>query len=196
MTDLYADDRALAVFGKKVSEVWADLENAAIDEMQTDGHEAEKIRTEPFLMMRYTGQLEDVEVRPSLRRMTGAVDMRRINAEFEAVYAKINHRVSRYGAAGFSIMELGITAIADKVKPTLERRSLGSIDPAAAHKGKRRDYIGGQWHEADLYEMDRLEPGHEVKGPAIIEHPATTLVVHPRDSVAVDEWTLLHYRYG
>ena len=41
-----------------------------------------------------------------------------------------------------------------------------------------------------------LVPGHEIIGPAIIEHPATTLVVHPQDSVFVDEWTLLHYRHA
>ena len=191
-----ADDAALAAFGKKVSEIWSDLEKAAVDEMIADGHAAEKIRTEPFLMMRYTGQLEDVEVRSALRRVSSAADMRKVIAEFEAVYAKINHRVSRYGAVGFSIMELGVTAIADKVKPTLERRPLGTSNPASAHKGVRRAYIGGKWHEADLYEMDRLEPGHEVKGPAIIEHPATTLVVHPQDSVFIDAWTLLHYRHG
>ena len=57
-------------------------------------------------------------------------------------------------------------------------------------------YIGGRWHKAELYEMDLLQPGNEVSGPAIIEHPATTLVVHPGDHVHVDEWTLLHYRHG
>jgi acetone carboxylase beta subunit len=191
-----ADDKALEGFARKVSEIWADLERAAVDEMKADGHAAEKIRTEPFLMMRYTGQLEDVEVRSSLRTVSGSRDMRTVLAEFETVYAKINHRVSRYGAAGFSIMELGVTAVADKVKPTLERRALGLSDPAAAHKGQRDAYIGGCWHEAQLYEMDRLEPGHVVKGPAIIEHPATTLVVHPQDTVFIDEWTLLHYRHG
>jgi acetone carboxylase beta subunit len=100
--------------------------------------------------------------------------------------------------SGFSIMELGRHAIADKVKPVLERRPLGKIDPRqAAHKGVRVTPISaGKWHKADLYEMDHLQPGHEVKGPAIIEHPATTLVVHPQDSVFIDEWTLLHYRHA
>jgi acetone carboxylase beta subunit len=93
-------------------------------------------------------------------------------------------------------MELGLTATADKVKPTLVKRALGKTDPMAAHKGRRETYIGGHWHKADLYEMDLLEPGHEVSGPAIVEHPATTLVVHPRDRVVVDEWTLLHYEHG
>ena len=71
-------------------------------------------------MMRYTGQLEDVEVPAPHRRD----ELRRRHAqpgisEFEAVYAKINHRVSRYGEVGFTITELGLIATADKVKPVL-----------------------------------------------------------------------------
>ncbi len=186
----------LVDYATRVARVFADLEKAAVEEMMADGHARDKITTAPFLMMRYTGQLEDVEVHSPVALPRSADDMRRVLAEFEGVYAKINHRVSRYGAAGFSIMEIGVTALADKVKPVLEKRKLGKSDPAAAHKGLRNTYIGGRWHKAHLYEMDRLQPGHEVKGPAIIEHPATTLVVHPNDSVFVDEWTLLHYRHG
>jgi N-methylhydantoinase A len=188
-----AGEPALAAFGAKVTEVWRDLERVAVDEMLADGHAREKIATRPFLMMRYTGQLEDVEVPAPLSVIGSADDMRAVIDAFEAVYAKVNHRVSRYGEVGFSITELGLIATADKVKPVLVRRPLGKTDPSAAHKGVREAYLGGRWHKADLYEMDRLQPGNEVSGPAIIEHPATTLVVHPQDRVTVDEWTLLHY---
>jgi len=191
-----ASELALQGFGERVTSVWNELTTAAVDEMIADGHALEKIRTVPLLMMRYTGQLEDVEVIAPLSAIDSADDMRKVIAEFEAVYAKVNHRVSRYGEAGFSITELGLIATADKVKPMLIKRPLGKSDPAPAHKGVREAYIGGRWHKADLYEMDRLQPGHEVTGPAIIEHPATTLVVHPQDRVFVDEWTLLHYSHA
>jgi N-methylhydantoinase A len=191
-----ADDAMLEAFGSRISTVWADLTRAAVDEMIVDGHAREKITTAPFLMMRYTGQLEDVEVMAPLAAVTSADDMRRVIAEFETVYAKVNHRVSRYGEAGFSITELGLIATADKVKPVLVKRPMGKSDPAAAHKGMREAYIGGRWHRANLYEMDLLQPGHAVKGPAIIEHPATTLVVHPQDQVTIDEWTMLHYSHA
>jgi acetone carboxylase, beta subunit len=164
--------------------------------MVSDGHPVEKLKTVPFLMMRYTGQLEDVEVLAPLSEVVSAIDMLKVIAEFEEVYAKVNHRVSRYGEAGFSITELGLIATADKVKPILMKRPLGKSDPASAHKGVREAYIGGRWHKADLYEMDLLQPGHEITGPAIVEHPATTLVVHPEDRVLVDEWTLLHYSHS
>lgn len=191
-----ADDAALAEFGSKVTAVWDDLTKAAVDEMIVDGHPRDKIRTVPFLMMRYTGQLEDVEVMAPLSAIRTADDMRKVIDEFEAVYAKVNHRVSRYGEAGFSITELGLIATADKVKPVLVKQPLGKSDPSSAHKGVREAYIGGRWHKANLYEMDLLQPGHEVIGPAIVEHPATTLVVHPGDRVWVDEWTLLHYSHA
>ncbi|RWE76449.1 hydantoinase/oxoprolinase family protein [Mesorhizobium sp.] len=191
-----ASDDELQAFGAKVTTIWDDLTRAAVDEMVADGHALSKIKTVPFLMMRYTGQLEDVEVMAPLPAVRSADDMRKVIAEFEAVYAKVNHRVSRYGEAGFSITELGLIATADKVKPMLVKRPLGRSDPASAHKGVREAYIGGRWHKANLYEMDLLQPGHEVTGPAIIEHPATTLVVHPQDRVHVDEWTLLHYTHA
>jgi acetone carboxylase, beta subunit len=191
-----ADAGFLEETGRRISETWKELAEVAVKEMLADGHARNAIATVPFLMARYTGQLEDVEVPARIVAMSSADDMRSTLAHFEAVYAKINHRVSRYGAVGITITELGLTATADKVKPTLERRSLGMSDPRSAHKGEREVYIGGRWHRADLYEMDRLEPGHEVKGPAIVEHPATTLVIHPGDEVFVDEWTILHYRHG
>ena len=191
-----ASDSDLEVSGARVTAVWDDLTKAAVDEMLADGHARDKVSTTPFLMMRYTGQLEDVEVMAPLSAVRSAEDMRKVMAEFEAVYAKVNHRVSRYGEAGFSITELGLIATADKVKPILVKRPLGKSDPALAHKGVREAYIGGRWHKADLYEMDLLQPGQEVVGPAIVEHPATTLVVHPKDRIFVDEWTLLHYSHA
>ncbi|HEU4985636.1 MAG TPA: hydantoinase/oxoprolinase family protein, partial [Rhizobiaceae bacterium] len=172
-----ADDAELAETANRVDTVWRDLEKAAVDEMLADGHAREKVRTMPFLMMRYTGQLEDVEVMSPIPGAATADDMRKIIDQFEAVYAKINHRVSRYGEAGFSITELGVIATADKVKPVLVKRPLGASDPGAAHKGTREAHIGGRWHKANLYEMDLLAPGHEIVGPAIVEHPATTLVI-------------------
>ncbi|MGH7186682.1 MAG: hydantoinase/oxoprolinase family protein, partial [Pseudomonadota bacterium] len=181
--------------GSRVTTVWRALTGAAVDEMIADGHSPEKVVTRPFLMMRYTGQLEDVEVMAPVSELASADDMLRVIAQFETVYAKVNHRVSRYGEAGFSITELGVIATAEKVKPVLLKRPLGESDPLSAHKGTRETFIAGSWHKAELYEMDRLQPGHEMTGPAIVEHPATTLIVHPGDRVFVDEWNLLHYTH-
>src|SRR5690606_3243248 len=163
-----ADDAELAETANRVNTIWQDLEKAAVDEMLADGHAREKVRTMPFLMMRYTGQLEDVEVMSTIPAVTNADDMQKVINQFEAVYAKINHRVSRYGEAGFSITELGLIATADKVKPVLVKRSLGASDPGAAHKGTREAYSGGHRQTAHLKERDVLAPSRDEMRPASV----------------------------
>lgn len=192
-----ADDDTLNESAAQVNAVWSELAEQALGGMEADGHPRDGVECRPFLMMRYTGQLEDVEVFSPVARIDGADDMRAVLEEFERVYAAINHRVSRYGDVGISIMELGLTASTDKVKPRLIRRELGSATPSKdAGRGRRPFYHQGSWHDAQLWEMDGLMPGNEIRGPAIVEHPATTLVVLPGDEVFVDEWTILHYRHG
>jgi N-methylhydantoinase A/oxoprolinase/acetone carboxylase beta subunit len=46
----------------------------------------------------------------------------------------------------------------------------------------------------DLWEMDLLQAGNRVGGPAIIEHPMTTLVVPPEKCVELDECKIIWYR--
>jgi acetone carboxylase, beta subunit len=191
-----AGEGELEAAGLQITKIWKELEKAAVAEMLADGHAREKITIRSLLMMRYTGQLEDVEVASPLQAVSSAQDMRALLARFEDVYTAINHRVSRYGTVGVSITELGLTVAADKVKPALYKAPLGGSDPATAHKGTRDSYLRGRWRRCDLFEMDALKPGHIIRGPAIVEHPATTLVVHAGDEISVDEWTLLHYRHG
>ena len=188
---------AAGSFGAKVTTVWDDLTKAAVDEMIVDGHAREKIRTVPFLMMRYTGQLEDVEVMAPLSAIRSADDMRKVIDEFEAVYAKVNHRVSRYGEAGFSITELGLIATADKVKPVLLKRPLGKSDPACGAQGRAR----GLYRRA-LAQGQSLRDGPAAARPRSDRARPSSNIPPPRSSFIrktvsiVDEWTLLHYTHA
>jgi acetone carboxylase, beta subunit len=72
------------------------------------------------------------------------------------------------------------------------RRPLGPAEPGTtARKGTRNMYQKGRWLPAALFEMELLEPGNEIAGPAIIEHPATTLVVPDGRRIEIDEWGFL-----
>ena len=63
--------------------------------------------------------------------------------------------------------------------PSASRQTAGEQPAAKTHKGQRPIYWNGSWHEAAVYEMDLLEPGNIVHGPAVIEAPATTLLLPP-----------------
>lgn len=182
---------------EETNAVWSTLADNARAEMAAEGHDPADVRLEMFAMMRYTGQLEDVEVPLKFERLDADADLDAVVAEFERLYTAINREVAQYREAGHSITELGLIAKVDKIKPRLIRHELaGRTPPAAASKGSRRMYYDHTWHDAALWEMDLLEPGNEVHGPAVVEHPATTLVVPEDDRVWMDEWTILHYEHA
>lgn len=188
------DRRRVAV---AVDFVWSELADHAKQEMSAEGHNLREVELFPFAMMRYTGQLEDVEVPAPAFRLESDEGLNRLVAEFDRLYEAINRSVSHYREAGHTVMELGLIARVEKVKPKLTRRSLeGEIPPDEARKGTRNMYYGRSWVETELWEMDSLRPGNRISGPAIVEHPATTLVIPAGDRVWVDEWTILHYEHG
>lgn len=190
-----ADHRARVI--DRANGVWTALKGAARSEMADEGHDPADVQLQLFAMVRYTGQLEDVEVPLDFQELSTDADLDRLVAEFDRLYAAINREVAQYREAGHTITELGLTAKVDKIKPQLSRKPLeGRTPPAEAAKGTRRMYYNRQWHEAALWEMDLLRPGNEVSGPAVVEHPATTLVIPAGDRVWVDEWTILHYEHA
>lgn len=194
-----ASERDRAEVRRQINEIWDELDAHARTELVSEGHDADAVICEPFVMMRYTGQLEDVEVTAPAVKLESNDDLDQLIEAFETLYETINRSVSGYGEAevGFTIMELGLSARVEKVKPELTRRPLGSAVPEPeASKGTRSMYYNRAWHETQLWEMDMLKPGNVLEGPAIVEHPATTLVIPFGDRVRVDEWTILHYEHG
>ncbi len=141
--------------------------------------------------MRYTGQLNDLEVSVPLGRLRDARGWDALVAAFEEEYERINSRVSKYEEAGYSVFELGMLASVDKVKPRITRHELSGPTPAeAACKGTRPIYRGGAWLDAEIWDMELLVPGNEVAGPAVIEHPATTFLVPEGQRTWRDEWNI------
>ena len=151
----------------------------------------------PLAMIRYGGQLSDLELVSQFQKLAGPRDLDQLILDWEDLYARINSRVAKYELAGYQIFELGMLATVDKVKPRLVKRELGGKEPdQAAAKSERNMYYDGEWHVASTWEMDLLKPGNTLSGPAIIEHPATTLVV-PKDRwIEVDEWNFIWLKGG
>jgi acetone carboxylase beta subunit len=175
-----------------INQTWQELEEEAYEEMGRDGIPRDDVHLDHLVMMRYTGQLNDLETVSPVSRCESADDVDRIVSTWEALYERINSRVSKYEQAGYQIFELGVVARTAKPKPELQRHELQSKTPdAAAQKGMRRAYFEGAWHEASIWDMDGLHAGNVLQGPAIAEHPMTTLVIPPGARARLDEWEFL-----
>ena len=77
-----------------------------------------------------------------------------------------------------------LVAYAEVGKLTPAKLSATGAKLADARKAEREvDYELEGIHVADVYDGTRLEPGMTFAGPAIVETPGTTVVVHPGDEV-------------
>jgi N-methylhydantoinase A/oxoprolinase/acetone carboxylase beta subunit len=75
-------------------------------------------------------------------------------------------------------------------KVELEARELHGPDPDTARKGSRPAYWPTQkaWIETPVYDEDRLLPGNQIMGPAILESEYTTVVIPPNMTYRVDAY--------
>jgi len=171
---------------------WEELENLAKADLAAEGLPWDKARIQQIAYVRYGTQLDDIEVPSPVARISTAADMDKLIARFEKLYEKVYAGVAKHPQAGYQIMELGLTATIPKVKPKLPKRELeGKEPPSEAVKGERPVYYDGQWWKAGIFDMDKLRPGNEICGIAVIEAPATTFFLPPGRKARMDEWTLL-----
>ena len=69
----------------------------------------------------------------------------------------------------------------------MKEQALGDADASSAVKGQRKvDYALDGVHQATIYDGTKLNAGMQFDGPAIIEDPGTTIVIHPENKVDID----------
>jgi N-methylhydantoinase A len=100
----------------------------------------------------------------------------------------------RYGTSApeerAEIVSLRSTITGVMKKPELPRMERGGSTPdAAAFTGRRQVYFGeaGGFVETATYARERLFAGNRIAGPALIEEHASTTVLRPGDTMAVDD---------
>jgi acetone carboxylase, beta subunit len=178
-----ADD--LAEADAQIDAMWKRLQSQAREEFGAEGADVDELDFSHLAMMRYAVQLDDLEVTCPGAPMSPAAEL---IERFEDLYERINRRVAKYRKGGFLISEVGLFARIRTPKPVFPTVELGEREPGrAAHKGTRQMYADGEWHEAQIWEMDELRPGNVIDGPSIVEHSMTTLVVPLGMRVSMDE---------
>jgi N-methylhydantoinase A len=163
----------------------AEVTDSAIAQFADEGIDANRIRFVRYGNLRYENQEHSVEVPlPDGRIEADAVAM--IAAGFHDIYEReytyrLDAPVEFVGAHVVAFAEVG--KLAPMPLPVSGRRL------AEATKGRRTvDFATDGIHESDVYDGERLEPGHAFTGPAIVETAGTTVVVHPSNEVTVDEY--------
>jgi acetone carboxylase beta subunit len=182
---------------ESINNAWATLEERARKDFALHGWDFGEARLSRSAYVRFTNQLSDFEVAWPKERLNSLDDLEGLTKRFEKVYTSVYPQQALYSEAGYQILEVALTADVPTPKPRLPELPLSTPrPPTTAQKGSRRCYWRGEKLDFRVYEMNNLEAGNTVNGPAIVEHPATTLLVPPDHHAHFDSRRLIHYRRG
>jgi N-methylhydantoinase A len=150
-----------------------------------------KVTLVAYIKCRYQNQEHSVEV-----RFPGeVVDARSVEAMLDRFHAVYQREYTYRLPAPVEIVGLHLVASAEVGKLELRKQPVTGASLASAVKGRRTvDYALEGVHVADIYDADRLEPGMTFTGPAIVEDPGMTVVVHPGNPVSIDAYGNIHIK--
>lgn len=161
----------------------------AQSEFMREGVSADRISMHPLIRCRYQNQEFAVEV-PVVAAMIGPHEVQRMVSDFHDIYEReYTYRLD----AGVEIIGLHLIASSEVGKLELIRLPTTGAGVETAIKGRRMvDYATEGEYEAVIYDASKLEPGMAFDGPAIIEDPGTTIVIHPDNAVLIDDFGNTH----
>ena len=174
-----------------------------MNEFEREGRDPNEMEFRPSLKLQYFGMLDDLEVQSPYEELTiehseeldrfDSVELNDLLSRYDDLFEKIFRRGTKSPELGYHITKAVGTGVVPVPKPELPELELSSEKPNDdASKGLREMYWGKKWYNASIWEMKLLDAGNIVDGPAVIEAPATTLVVPPNYRVKLDKHRIFH----
>jgi N-methylhydantoinase A len=144
-----------------------------------------RVEMRRFLNLCYPGQTFDMAVPLAAdgRRLT----RRGLEATVERFHA-LHEQLHTYASRDEEpiLRSLRLTAVGVSEKPSLPTIASSSSKPPI--KARRQAYFGGKLVPTPIYDGPMMRVGHRVEGPAIIEEPFTTIVLHRGQQASLDRF--------
>ena len=173
----------------ELENVYQEMETRAIQDLTSEHVSRGNIEIQRFADMRYKGQEHTVKILLPIGKISAD-----IVPEVNELFHSLHERTYTFRLdVPIEVVNYHVTAYGHINKPEIRKVENHTGNLQNAYKGKRRvnfDELG--YHEADVYERDRLPVGHSVDGPAVIEEPASVSVVFPDQRLMRDEYGNLH----
>jgi N-methylhydantoinase A len=146
------------------------------------------LRFDYLLDMRYQGQEHTVKIPISLS--STAPDVTQIADLFHAAYEKsYTYRLP----SAIQIVNFHLVSRVAVPKPDLPKvRGTGRRLEDTVIGTRRVDFGSEEVLDAVIYNGNLMEPGMELRGPAVIQEPVVTLVVPPGERVTIDDYGSYH----
>jgi N-methylhydantoinase A len=157
-------------------------------QLREDGFTDAEIGITRSVDMRYRRQVHMLTVPVEHTGPITAEAADRTIALFERLYQGKYGQDSAYREAGIELVSFRVRGSGARGKPRFGEAALGSADAARAVVERRRAWVdaAGAFQEVPGYSFDRLAPGNEIAGPAIVWTPITTLVLGANHHARMD----------
>ena len=169
--------------------LFAETEARALGQFSGEDIGADRVKFLRYGKFRYQNQEHTTEVLIP----EGLITDERL-AQIEASFHETYEREYTYRLkAPVEMVGIHLVAAAEVGKLKMRQREGSGAGADTALKGHRDvDYALEGVHRAAIYNGEKLEPGMTFTGPAIVEDPGTTIVVHPGNRVSVDGFGNVH----
>ena len=166
-----------------IEAVFRESEDLARRQFREEGIAPERLRFVRYGRFRYQNQEHTTDVEIGLAHI-GESHIPEIEADFHRTY----EREYTYTLdAPVEMVGIHLVASAEAGRFTIAERQETGNPASIAEKGVRDvDFALEGIHPSTLYDGTLLEPGMRFEGPAIIEDPGMTVVVHPGNRVCMD----------
>jgi N-methylhydantoinase A len=163
---------------------WSEMEEAAARHFAGEHMDPSRLVFRRYADMRYAGQEHTVKV-PFPAGGVTAETVRDVEERFHALHEQ--HYTFRLPNP-IEFVNFHLTTFGTVDKPSIPEIG-GTRNAARARKEKRRvEFDDHGLLETPIYERGGLGPGAVVRGPAIVEEPASTTVLFPGDRLRVDRY--------
>jgi N-methylhydantoinase A len=160
-----------------------EMEEAALDELSTDGVQRAATVLQRFVDVRYEGQEHTVQVPVPSGPLTDS-DLEMVRNRFDELHEM--YYTFRL-ADQVEVVDVRLVGLGRVQRPLLKEYQSPESNIGSAVKGDREvDFDDFGIRQAKVYERDRLPARARAKGPAIVEEPASTTVVYPGQEFEVD----------
>ena len=173
----------------RVNEDFAELIRRAEADLGAAGFGPAGMAVTRSVDMRYRYQVHELNV--PLSTGTAALtdaELEQLYLSFDEAYEKAYGKGSGYREAGKEILTFRVTAVGLLNKPRIKEAPVRKAAADDALKPPRKVFFEelGEFTPTAIYDFERMQPGMDLSGPAVIETPVTTVVVNPRDRAEID----------
>jgi acetone carboxylase beta subunit len=180
--------------GGMITGAWIGLQDRVAQEFVKSGIDRESIRFTHAVRMQYYGQLNDIEFVSPHAALSEAAQVDDLIATFEDAYAKMYASSARSPEFGYLVTHVIVHGTVDVEKPALPQLPEQPGKPPVkasrpVHWGRAS---GDSYVETEIFQLESIQAGNSIDGPAIVEHSATTFAIPPGRRARLDEHHIFH----